>query len=85
MRLRKAAKRHFVDPSLALAATGASAERLLEDVAWFGQVLHYRDDYGIEVDAAARLTGVSRRDLRQGLRLPPGRRCHGGQAPAPAD
>jgi hypothetical protein len=64
-----------VDPSLALAATGASAERLLEDVEWFGQVfeslvirdlrvlsqplggevLHYRDDYGIEVDAIVQL------------------------------
>lgn len=74
-RLRKAAKRHFVDPSLALAATGASAERLLEDVEWFGQVfeslvirdlrvlsqplggevLHYRDDYGVEVDAIVQL------------------------------
>ena len=28
-RLRKALKRHFVDPSLALAAVGASPERLL--------------------------------------------------------
>ena len=28
-RLRKAPKRHFVDPSLALAAVGASPERLL--------------------------------------------------------
>jgi predicted AAA+ superfamily ATPase len=74
-RLRKAPKRHFVDPSLALAATGASAERLLEDFEWFGQVfkslvirdlrvlsqplegevLHYRDDYGIEVDAIVHL------------------------------
>jgi hypothetical protein len=74
-RLRKAPKRHFVDPSLALAATGASAERLFEDVEWFGQlfeslvirdlrvlsqpldgeVLHYRDDYGVEVDAIVQL------------------------------
>ena len=74
-RLRKAPKRHFVDPSLALAATGASAERLLDDFEWFGQVfeslvirdlrvlsqplggevLHYRDDYGIEVDAIVQL------------------------------
>ena len=74
-RLRKAAKRHFVDPSLALAATGASAERLLQDFEWFGQVfesmvirdlrvlsqpldgevLHYRDDYGMEVDAIVQL------------------------------
>ena len=74
-RLRKAPKRHFVDPSLALAANGAAAERLLEDFEWFGQlfeslvirdlrvlsqpleaeVLHYRDDYGIEVDAIVQL------------------------------
>jgi predicted AAA+ superfamily ATPase len=73
--LRKAPKRHFVDPSLALAATGASAERLFEDFEWFGQlfeslvirdlrvlsqpldgeVLHYRDDYGVEVDAIVQL------------------------------
>ena len=74
-RLRKAPKRHFVDPSLALAAAGAAAERLLEDFEWFGQlfeslvvrdlrvlsqplegeVLHYRDDYGVEVDAIVQL------------------------------
>jgi len=74
-RLRKAPKRHFVDPSLALAAAGASAERLLQDFEWFGQlfeslvirdlrvlsqpldgeVLHYRDDYGVEVDAIVQL------------------------------
>jgi uncharacterized protein len=74
-RLRKAPKRHFVDPSLALAASGAAAERLLEDFEWFGQlfeslvirdlrvlsqplegeVLHYRDDYGVEADAIVQL------------------------------
>jgi predicted AAA+ superfamily ATPase len=74
-RLRKAPKRHYVDPSLALAASGASAERLLEDFQWFGQlfeslvirdlrvlsqplegeVWHYRDDYGAEVDAIVQL------------------------------
>ena len=74
-RLRKAPKRHFVDPSLALAATGASAEQLLQDFEWFGQLfeslvirdlrvlsqpldgeaLHYRDDYGVEVDAIVQL------------------------------
>lgn len=37
-RLRKAPKRHFVDPSLALAAVGAAPERLLQDLEWFGQV-----------------------------------------------
>jgi predicted AAA+ superfamily ATPase len=80
-RLRKAPKRHFVDPSLALAAVGASPERLLHDLGWFGQlfeslvirdlrvlsqvldtdVLHYRDHYGVEVDAI-----VQRRDGRWG-------------------
>jgi hypothetical protein len=33
-----APKRHFVDPSLALAAVGAAPERLLQDLDWFGQV-----------------------------------------------
>jgi len=74
-RLRKAPKRHFVDPSLALAALGAVPERLLRDLEWFGQVFeslvirdlrvysqgldgevfHYRDDYGLEVDAIVQL------------------------------
>ncbi|MFM8525804.1 MAG: ATP-binding protein [Cyanobacteriota bacterium] len=74
-RLRKAPKRHFVDPSLALAALGAAPERLLQDLEWFGQVFeslvirdlrvysqgldaevfHYRDDYGVEVDAIVQL------------------------------
>lgn len=74
-RLRKAPKRHFVDPSLALAAVGAAPERLLDDLEWFGQlfeslvirdlrvlsqplegeVLHYRDAYGVEVDAIVQL------------------------------
>ena len=74
-RLRKAPKRHFVDPSLALAAVGAAPERLLHDLEWFGQVFeslvirdlrvysqgldgevfHYRDDYGLEVDAIVQL------------------------------
>lgn len=74
-RLRKAPKRHFVDPSLALAAVGAAPERLLQDLEWFGQVFeslvirdlrvysqgldgevfHYRDDYGLEVDAIVQL------------------------------
>lgn len=70
-RLRSASRRHFVDPSLAVAALRGSADRLLADVAWFGtlfeslvirdlrvysqpldaQVLHYRDNTGLEVDA----------------------------------
>ena len=34
--LRRAAKHHFVDPSLAVAALGATAERLLKDLNLFG-------------------------------------------------
>lgn len=37
-RVRKAPRRHFVDPSLAVAAVGADADRLLTDLAYFGQV-----------------------------------------------
>lgn len=36
--IRKAAKRHFVDPSLAAAALGASPKRLLHDLEYFGQL-----------------------------------------------
>ncbi len=84
-RLRKAPKRHFVDPSLALAAVGAAPERLLQDLEWFGQVFeslvirdlrvssqsldgevfHYRDDYGLEVDAVLQL-----RDGRRNRSMP---------------
>ncbi len=69
--LRRSAKRHFADPSLAAAALGASPDALLRDVELLGllfesmavrdlrvyaqpldaRVLHYRDNYGIEVDA----------------------------------
>ncbi len=35
-RLRAASVRHFVDPSLAVAATGAAPSRLLSDLEWFG-------------------------------------------------
>ena len=69
--LRKSAKRHFTDPSLALAALGAGPQRLLADLNYFGfvfeslvvrdlrvlsgplhgEVLHYRDSSGLEVDA----------------------------------
>ncbi|WP_024286143.1 ATP-binding protein [Cellulomonas sp. KRMCY2] len=69
--LRKTPKRHFVDPSLAAAALGATSERLLADLnslgllfeslvvrdlrvyaqAHGGEVLHYRDSTGLEVDA----------------------------------
>jgi hypothetical protein len=74
-RLRKAPKRHFVDPSLAVAALGAGPERLLADLNAMGflfeslvvrdlrvlsqplrgEVLHYRDSDGHEVDAIVQL------------------------------
>lgn len=73
--LRTASKRHFVDPSLAVAALGAGPERLLADLNLLGllfeslvirdlrvltqpldaAVLHYRDQYGVEVDAVVQL------------------------------
>lgn len=73
--LRTSPKRHFVDPSLAVAALGAGPERLLADLNLLGllfeslvirdlrvlaqpldgQVLHYRDNYGVEVDAIVQL------------------------------
>jgi len=37
-RLRKASKRHFVDPSLAVAALGATPAQLLDDLEFFGFV-----------------------------------------------
>ena len=69
--LRRAPKRHFVDPSLAASMLRASPERLLADPKTFGllfeslvvrdlriysqpdrgEVFHYRDDTGLEVDA----------------------------------
>jgi len=73
--LRQAAKHHFVDPSLAMAALNATPDRLRSDYNTFGlmfeslvirdlrvysqniqgQVFHYRDDYGREVDAIVAL------------------------------
>jgi len=73
--LRSSPKRHFVDPSLAVAALGALPERLLADLNLFGLlfeslvvrdlrvssqpldgiVYHYRDSYGLEVDAIVQL------------------------------
>lgn len=73
--LRSSPKRHFVDPSLAVAALGAGPERLLDDLNLLGllfeslvirdlrvlaqpldgQVLHYRDNYGVEADAVVQL------------------------------
>ncbi len=70
-RMRQAAKRHFVDPSLAVAALHGRPERLLDDLNFMGllfeslvirdlrvytqaldaEVLHYRDETGLEVDA----------------------------------
>ncbi|MFN2375438.1 MAG: DUF4143 domain-containing protein [Candidatus Binatia bacterium] len=35
-RLRAASVRHFVDPSLAIAATGVTPSRLLSNLEWFG-------------------------------------------------
>lgn len=70
-RLRQAPKRHFVDPSLAVAALGADPPALLRDLNLLGflfeslavrdlriyaqtirgEVKHYRDSSGLEVDA----------------------------------
>jgi hypothetical protein len=69
--VRTSPTRHFVDPSLAVAALGASPGRLLNDLNYLGllfeslairdlriygqasdaQVLHYRDNLDLEVDA----------------------------------
>src|SRR5680860_172030 len=74
---RKAAKRHFVDPSLAVAALGADPPALRADLNLFGflfeslvvrdlriyaqaiegQVSHYRDHTGLEVDAIVTCPG----------------------------
>ena len=73
--LRQHPKRHFVDPSLAVAALAASPQRLLADLTTFGylfkslvvrdlrvlaqpldgQLFHYRDSDGLEVDAVVAL------------------------------
>lgn len=58
-RVRKAAKRHFVDPSLAAAATGATVDRLLKDLEYTGQLfesLAVRDlrAYSESLDATVR-------------------------------
>jgi len=70
-RLRSAPKRHYVDPSLAVAALRADPDRLVRDLNLFGllfeslvardlriyaqhsdaEVLQYRDNTGLEVDA----------------------------------
>jgi predicted AAA+ superfamily ATPase len=70
-RLRSAAKRHLVDPSLAVAALRTTPDGLLKDMNLLGllfeslvirdlrvyaqaldaEVLHYRDNTGLEVDA----------------------------------
>ena len=69
--LRRAPKRHFVDPALAASMLRASPERLLADPPTFGllfeslvvrdlriysqpdggEVYHYRDETGLEIDA----------------------------------
>lgn len=73
--LRTTPKRHFVDPSLAVAALSASANRLLKDPELMGllfeslvirdlrifsqpldgELFHYRDNNGVEVDAIVQL------------------------------
>ncbi len=73
--LRQAQKRHFVDPSLAVAALDASPKRLAGDLEFLGllfesmvirdlrvlaeplngQLRHYRDSYGLEVDSVVQL------------------------------
>ena len=73
--LRMTPKRHFVDPSLAVAALSGSASRLLADPELMGllfeslvirdlrvfsqpldgEVFHYRDNNGVEVDAIVQL------------------------------
>ena len=75
VRVGKSAKRHFVDPSLAVAALGATPERLINDLNTYGflfeamcirdlriyaesfggQLFHYRDSYGREIDAVVEL------------------------------
>ena len=74
-RLQKAPTRHFVDPSLAVAAVGATPTSLLNDLGMLGlvfesmvvrdlriyaqsvdgEVLHYHDNTGLEVDAIVRV------------------------------
>ena len=70
-RLRRSPKRHFVDPSLAVAALRTGPRRLLADLSLYGllfeslvvrdlrvyaaahdgDVFHYRDNTGMEIDA----------------------------------
>lgn len=74
-RVLRAPKRHFADPSLAVAALGASPRMLLRDLQTFGYVFeslvehdlniyarasrgnlyHFRDEKGNEIDAVAQL------------------------------
>lgn len=76
-RLRQAAKHHFIDPSLALAALNASSRQLAKDPEFFGQVFesmvvrdlrafastqygevsHFRDSSGLEVDCIVHYPG----------------------------
>ena len=73
--IRSSAKRQFADPSIAVAALGATPSRLLDDLNTFGfffeslairdlrvyvsalggEVLHYRDETGLESDAILQL------------------------------
>ena len=76
-RLRRSSKRHFVDPSLAVAALRTGPKRLERDLellgllfesmvlrdlrvyagAHDGEVYHYRDNTGLEVDAVVETAG----------------------------
>ena len=70
-KLRKMPKRHFADPSIAVGILGLTADKMLEDLNYFGllfeslaihnlrtyadvgggEVFHYRDSSGHEIDA----------------------------------
>lgn len=76
-RLRRTGKRHFVDPSLAVAALRTGSRRLQRDLEFLGllfeslavrdlrvyagvhdgEVFHYRDNTGLEVDAVVEAAG----------------------------
>lgn len=97
IRLRKSPRRHFVDPSLAVAALRTGPERLLDDLNYMGllfeslvirdlrvfaqpldgEVYHYLDEQGLEVDTVVELA-----DGRWGafeVKLGPGRVDEGAE------
>ena len=57
-RLRSAAKRHFVDPSLAVAALSVTPEHLLHDFEWFGLLFESMAVRDLRVYAQAAGAGV---------------------------